>query len=127
KSLLADLEALVSVYESYLRSKRETPTQSERAHDLSSLVNKFTDSATNTEVTLRLSTSVAIRFIAATLSKRFLILTGLAGSGKTKLAQAFARWITLEQDDAGKSHYAMVPVGADWTGNENVLGYPNGL
>ncbi len=34
------------------------------------------------------------RFISALLSKRFLILTGLAGSGKTKLAQAFARWLT---------------------------------
>ena len=34
------------------------------------------------------------RFIAALLAKRFVILTGLAGSGKTKLAQAFARWIS---------------------------------
>lgn len=33
-------------------------------------------------------------FASSLLSKRFLILTGLAGSGKTKLAQAFARWIT---------------------------------
>jgi len=34
------------------------------------------------------------RFLAALLAKRFVILTGLSGSGKTKLAQAFARWIT---------------------------------
>ena len=34
------------------------------------------------------------RFVAALLAKRFVILTGLAGSGKTKLAQAFARWAT---------------------------------
>ena len=34
------------------------------------------------------------RFAAAFLSKRFVILTGLSGSGKTKLAQAFARWLT---------------------------------
>jgi hypothetical protein len=34
------------------------------------------------------------RFLAALLSKRFVILTGLSGSGKTKLAQAFARWIS---------------------------------
>ena len=34
------------------------------------------------------------RFIAALLAKRFVILTGLSGSGKTKLAQAFARWIS---------------------------------
>ena len=34
------------------------------------------------------------RFVAALLAKRLVILTGLAGSGKTKLAQAFARWIS---------------------------------
>jgi len=34
------------------------------------------------------------RFVAALLAKRFVILTGLAGCGKTKLAQAFARWIS---------------------------------
>jgi energy-coupling factor transporter ATP-binding protein EcfA2 len=34
------------------------------------------------------------RFAAALLTKRFVILTGLSGSGKTKLAQAFARWVT---------------------------------
>jgi 5-methylcytosine-specific restriction protein B len=46
----------------------------------------------------------------------------LAGSGKTKLAQAFARWLSESAEC-----YKVVPVGADWTGNENVLGYPNGL
>lgn len=34
------------------------------------------------------------RLVAALLAKRFVILTGLAGSGKTKGAQAFAHWMT---------------------------------
>jgi energy-coupling factor transporter ATP-binding protein EcfA2 len=34
------------------------------------------------------------RFFAGLLSKRFAILTGLSGSGKTKLAHAIATWIT---------------------------------
>ena len=173
-------------------------------------------------------TTINQRTVAALLSKRFLILTGLAGSGKTKLAQALARWITpthsasdpffpgatleaarkvyrvndsdrlgveflsdegtkvllpraiieqwanyIEQNNvsdaigaqelrdkikasggdysaylqnfethykpaafsllkARKSEvpvqcYEVVPVGADWTGNENILGYPDGL
>ena len=33
------------------------------------------------------------RFTASMLAKRFLILTGLSGSGKTKLAQAFTEWL----------------------------------
>ena len=35
-----------------------------------------------------------LQLTSALLSKRFVIFTGLAGSGKTKLAQAFARWNT---------------------------------
>lgn len=43
---------------------------------------------------LRCDEAFIKRFVAALLAKRFVILTGLAGSGKTKLAQAFARWST---------------------------------
>ncbi|AWW30725.1 DUF3578 domain-containing protein [Echinicola strongylocentroti] len=62
------------------------------------------------------------RFIASLLTKPFVILTGLAGSGKTKLAQAFVHWICQDE-----SQYRIVPVGADWTNREPLLGYPNAL
>ena len=62
------------------------------------------------------------RFCASILTKPFLILTGLSGSGKTKLAQAFVQWIC--QDDC---QYRIIPVGADWTNREPLLGYPNAL
>ncbi len=62
------------------------------------------------------------RFIASLCTKPFVICSGLSGSCKTKLAQAFAQWIT-----ADKSQYAIVPVGADWTNREPLLGYPNAL
>lgn len=42
---------------------------------------------------LKFSGKLITRFIASLLSKRFVILTGLSGSGKTKLAQVFAQWI----------------------------------
>lgn len=62
------------------------------------------------------------RLVAALLTKRFLILTGLSGSGKTKLAHAFAAWIA----ESG-TQYCVVAVGADWTTNENLLGYQDAL
>jgi tRNA A37 threonylcarbamoyladenosine biosynthesis protein TsaE len=37
------------------------------------------------------------RFVASLTAKRFVILTGMSGSGKTKLVQAFARWISSPQ------------------------------
>ena len=40
------------------------------------------------------------RFVTALLAKPFVILTGLAGSGKTKLAQVFAQWICGEKEHA---------------------------
>lgn len=62
------------------------------------------------------------RFVCALLAKPFVILTGLAGSGKTKLAQVFAQWIC-----GVSSQWCVVPVGADWTNREPLLGYPNAL
>ena len=79
----------------------------------------------------------AKRFITALLTKRFVILTGLAGSGKTKIAQVVCRWITPISnyvDATSRSnhnninpYYALIPIGADWIGNENIIGYPDGL
>ncbi len=68
------------------------------------------------------SRTLVIRMISSLASKNFILLTGLAGSGKTKLAQALARWLS-----SSSNYYRVVAVGADWTGSENVLGYPNGL
>jgi hypothetical protein len=62
------------------------------------------------------------RFISALQTKPFVILTGLSGSGKTKLAEAFSLWIS-ESD----SQYRMIAVGADWTNREPLLGFPNAL
>lgn len=89
------------------------------------------------EAGIILSSELSLRFLSSLLTKGFVLLTGLSGSGKTKIAQAFARWVTPDQDwvdDADHSigknpnqFYSLVPVGADWTGNENIIGYPNGL
>ena len=49
---------------------------------------------------LKFSDKLVSRFIASLLSKRFVILTGLSGSGKTKLAQAFAQWLCSSETKA---------------------------
>ena len=200
-----------------------------RKSELVELLSQFQENANKSR--LHVEDSIAHRLVSSLLSKRFLIATGLAGSGKTKLVQAFAYWITPtqsvsdvffpgaeiqssnvtyyvkksdslsvefwnneEEENAIKvslpremiaewaayiknnsipptvqarairevvklpskfsdqlhsfethlkaaafamlnnppqiiheSCYAIIPVGADWTGNENILGYPDGL
>lgn len=71
---------------------------------------------------LKFDNKLISRFKGLLLTKPFVILTGLSGSGKTKVAQAFAAWICEDT-----SQYLVVPVGSDWTNREPLLGYPNSL
>ncbi len=86
---------------------------------------KFAISQFQTYITqsgLVFSEKLITRFVASLLTKPFVLLTGLSGSGKTKIAQSFVQWIS-----ENKSQYKIIPVGADWTNREPLLGYPNGL
>ena len=74
------------------------------------------------EAGLIFSKKLLTRFAASLVTKPFILLTGLSGSGKTKLAQAFAQWICETE-----KQYCIVPVGADWTNREPLLGYVNAL
>lgn len=71
---------------------------------------------------LRTPTNFLRRLIASLAAKPFVILTGTSGTGKTKVAQAIALWLSSDRQT-----YQLIPVGADWTGNDNIIGYPDGL
>ena len=83
-------------------------------------INQF-ESNTN-DAGLKYSNALITRYISSLATKPFVLLSGLSGSGKTKLAQSFAQWIC--EDD---TQYKVVPVGADWTNREPLLGYVNAL
>lgn len=74
----------------YLQRLTKLPTHTDIS--LPSMVGQFCNDCE--DAGLRAKAEVALRLIAACGSKKFLILSGLAGSGKTKLAQALTRWIT---------------------------------
>lgn len=63
------------------------------------------------------------RLAFSLMAKPFVILSGLAGSGKTQLALAFAKCLSENIDN----QFCIVSVGADWTNREPLLGYPNAL
>lgn len=58
--------------------------------------------------------------VVSLATKRFLILTGLSGSGKTRLGIGIGQWFGIDR-------LRVVAVRPDWTGPDALLGYENGL
>ena len=72
------------------------------------------------------SNEVITRYCLSLMSKPFVILTGISGTGKTKIAQLFADYICEDDDEeTTKSRIAFVPVRPDWMDNRGLLGYFN--
>ena len=84
-------------------------------------INSFFDDLV--KVNLQFNPGLVSRLVALLCTKNFVILTGLSGSGKTKIAQAFATWVSKKDNN----QFLIIPVGADWTNREPLLGYPNAL
>ncbi|GEM_PF-1843523 len=72
------------------------------------------------------SKEIITRYYLSLKTKPFVILTGISGTGKTKIAQIFADYIC--QDDTPEERekrIAFVPVKPDWMDNKGLLGYYN--
>ncbi len=106
----------------YDRLGKNVPKPTPKSNNIMNPLNLKTIIEKLSNTGLQFDERLIIRFVASLLTKPFVILTGLSGSGKTKLAHAFAKGIT--NDD---TQYCIVPVGADWTNKEFLLGFPNAL
>ena len=142
KSIENDLSTLV-LPEIMLKIKGATPMYEEVMVEYGGHVSKpstsFTFEPTTTIPAISFSISSIIEYIRLTgliysdllikrfafslMAKRFLILSGLAGSGKTRLALAFAGSLVEDKE----KQMCVVSVGADWTNREPLLGFPNAL
>lgn len=70
-------------------------------------------------VGLRISDRTLRRYYLALQTRGFVILAGVSGTGKTWLAQAYAKAVGAK--------CLVVPVAPNWTTNEDLLGYRNPL
>lgn len=117
--------ASLSKYKEFLLSKNGSSQTQPIKSGIKSKTEKFNVNSFSESVLesgLIFSETLINRFVASLLTKPFVLLTGLSGSGKTKIAQSFVQWICEDE-----SQYKIIPVGADWTNREPLLGYPNGL
>lgn len=127
-------------YVRFLKAKQMFGDMSQNVHtnvmDSNATENPIQENALSTKISFSISTIIQYiqetgliytdnlikRFAFSLMAKRFLILSGLAGSGKTQLALAFANALI-----ADKKQLCVVSVGADWTNREPLLGFPNAL
>ena len=120
EELNQDLKAIMDIYHQTMKNVNFSDEVSVKTSVQAFALPTFLDHLHNAH--LQFNDSLIKRFVASLIAKPFVILTGLAGSGKTKLAQSFIQWICESEDQ-----YKIVPVGADWINREPLLGYPNGL
>ena len=73
------------------------------------------------------SREILTRYFLSLKTKPFVILTGISGTGKTKIAQVFAEYMCQDEKtpEERERRYAFVPVRSDWIDNRGLLGYYN--
>jgi 5-methylcytosine-specific restriction enzyme B len=77
---------------------------------------------------LHFPSEILSRYVLSLHSKPFVILTGISGTGKTKIAQIFADYISQDlSEEERKKRVAFVSVRPDWMDNRGLLGYYNPL
>jgi len=104
----------------YKPIENKTDNQLESIKQIPFDINRFSTDCSKSGLTY--SNELITRYVSSLVTKPFVLLSGLSGSGKTKLAQSFAQWICEDT-----TQYCIVPVGADWINREPLLGYVNAL
>jgi len=126
--LLADLDTLLMAYENYVSSPVTVepttgtpPVEVSPIDDLGLIAETFSAALRQSHLAFGQQHNRLVRsFIAALAAKRFVILTGLSGSGKTQIAMRFGEWL-------GENRYHLEPVRPDWTGAEALFGFEDAL
>ena len=108
-------------YSQLVMVKQTKVENNDSHHNNSFMINKVVTSILSTG--LIYSPTLIKRLAFSLMAKPFVILSGLAGSGKTQLALAFAKCLSENIEE----QVCTVSIGADWTNREPLLGYPNAL
>lgn len=105
---------------------RSLPVDGQPAVSLGIAADEFVDAVSRSGLVFEgLNRDLPKAAFAAVAAKRFVILTGMSGSGKTQLARALGQW--FGHTASGIARYRVVPVRADWTSPEPMLGYEDAL
>lgn len=123
EQILEDIEHMLGLQQFLYTSKVGGAVMSD---SLEGVISEF-DSAIDESGLIFSGVNVSLPavFLRGLLVKRFCLLGGLAGSGKTQLAKSFGKW--LGNNEEGKQRYLIVPVRADWTSPDPLFGFEDAL
>src|SRR5699024_8110984 len=79
------------------------------------LVNSFQDKG------FHYTKDLLFNYYISLITKPFIILTGISGSGKSKIAELFAEIV----NDTTLKSYELIPVKPNWRDNKGLFGYHN--
>ncbi|MEZ4424967.1 MAG: hypothetical protein R3E98_16350 [Gemmatimonadota bacterium] len=114
--------AVMAELESRWLGRAPSTEEEEPGPDLAAVVHEFAGGLTRCGLGFGARHQELVRtFIVSLATKRFALLTGLSGSGKTQIALRFGEWL------GGGPRVLVEPVRPDWTGPEPLLGYEDGL
>ena len=121
EQILAEYKTAYDKYIDTFVNKKMSVHKTKTLSEFSFSVNTLIDNIQKTG--LIYSETLIKRLAFSLMAKPFVILSGLAGSGKTQLALAFAKCLSEKIEE----QVCTVSIGADWTNREPLLGYPNAL
>lgn len=84
-------------------------------HNTNELYKAFSDKG------FHYSKDLLYNYFLSLISKPFVILTGISGSGKSKIAEVFAEIVS----EGDVKNYELIPVKPNWRDNKGLFGYHN--
>ncbi|PHO08502.1 ATPase [Thermoanaerobacterium thermosaccharolyticum] len=122
--LKSDLNDLINIYIDYIlstRNSREESTQNEHMENTYNIKEEIT----NIKNYIRsrgflYDDNLIENYYLSLKTKPFLILAGISGTGKSKLARLFAEAIGATAENG---RFKLVPVRPDWSDSTDLLGY----
>lgn len=120
--IVEDLDAVLELSDMHMASGAPVP---QRASDLATIASAFRAAVDGSGLKVPVGHGDRVlSLLAALVTKPFIILSGLSGSGKTQLGLRLGEW--LGTGPFGRRFLA-VPVRPDWTGPEALFGYEDAL